>query len=180
MEQQFKTFGSIQDAYKLLEDLGASAHLIQHVKLVGEAAEILISQLQRFGFSFDRDWIRLGVAFHDTGKILHPSELSAKGDRHEAAGEILLLSNGVDPKIARCCRSHGQWQQLECSFEELVIALADCLWKGKRNKELEHRLIEAVVIMCDRNYWDIFVDLDSGFERVAADGDLRLSRPISI
>jgi HD domain len=180
MEQQFTTLASVRDAYKLLEDLGASTQLIQHVKLVGEAAEILISQIEQFGFSFDRDSIRLGVAFHDTGKILHPSELVEKGNRHEAAGEILLLAHGVDPKIARCCRSHGQWQQLECSFEELVIALADCLWKGKRNPELEHRVIAAVAIMCDRDYWDIFVDLDSGFERVAADGDLRLSRSIAI
>jgi hypothetical protein len=74
----------------------------------------------------------------------------------------------------------GQWQQLECSFEELAIALADCLWKGKRNQELEHRVIAAVAIMCDRDYWDIFVDLDSGFERVAADGDLRLSRSMKV
>jgi hypothetical protein len=94
----------------------------------------------------------LGVAFHDTGKILYPAELTEKGDRHEAVGEILLLANGVDPQIARCCRSHGQWQQMKCSFEELTIALADCLWKGKRDRELEHRVIAAVAIMCDRDY----------------------------
>ncbi|MEE3716071.1 hypothetical protein V2H45_04830 [Tumidithrix elongata RA019] len=41
MEQQFKTFQSVRDAYELLQDLGASAPLVQHVKLVGEAAESL-------------------------------------------------------------------------------------------------------------------------------------------
>jgi hypothetical protein len=157
MKQQFKTFDLIEDAYELLKDLGATPHLIQHVKLVGEVAEILIFQLDRFKISFDRDWIRLGVAFHDTGKIL-------------------LLANGVDPKIARCCRSHGQWQQMECSFEELTIALADCLWKGKRGLELEHRVITQVAAKCHRDYWDIFIDLDSGFEQIAADGEIRLSR----
>jgi hypothetical protein len=176
MKQQFKTFDLIEDAYELLKDLGATPHLIQHVKLVGEVAEILIFQLDRFKISFDRDWIRLGVAFHDTGKILYPAELTEKGDRHEAAGEMLLLANGVDPKIARCCRSHGQWQQMECSFEELTIALADCLWKGKRGLELEHRVITQVAAKCHRDYWDIFIDLDSGFEQIAADGEIRLSR----
>jgi hypothetical protein len=176
MKQQFKTFDIVEDAYELLKDLGTTPHLIQHVRLVAEAAEILISQLNRFKISFDRDWIRLGVVFHDTGKILHPSELIEIGDRHEAAGEILLLANGVDPKIARCCRSHGQWQEMECSFEELTIALADCLWKGKRNKDLEHRVIESIAIMCARDYWDIFIELDNGFEQIATDGETRLSR----
>jgi hypothetical protein len=89
------TSQSIQHNYRLLQDLGASPRLIQHVKLVGEAAEILILQFQKLGISFDSDWIRSGVAFHDAGKILHPSELIEKGNEHEAAGEILLLSQGV-------------------------------------------------------------------------------------
>lgn len=96
MEKQFKTFQSVNEAYKLLQNLDASPYLIQHVKLVGEAAEILILQFQHFDIAFDSEWIRLGVAFHDAGKILHPSELINRGDRHEATGEMLLLSQGVD------------------------------------------------------------------------------------
>ena len=44
MEQQFISFQSIQDSYQFLQKLGASPRLMQHVKLVGEAAEILILQ----------------------------------------------------------------------------------------------------------------------------------------
>jgi HD domain len=179
MEQQSITFESVQDSYKFLQNLGASPHLMQHVKLVGEAAELLILQFQQLDISFDSDWIRLGVVFHDVGKILHPSELIKKGNEHETAGEILLLSHGVDPKIARCCRSHGQWQQIECDFEELVVALADNLWKGKRNTELENKVITKVANMCHQDYWNIFIGLDSGFEKIAAQGDLRLSRSIT-
>ena len=120
----------------------------------------------------------MGVAFHDTGKILHPLELLEKGNRHEAAGETLLLSQGIDPKIARCCRSHGQWQQLECSFEELVVALADNLWKGKRNRELEERVIAKVARMSMQDDWDIFVSLDDRFEEISRGGDLRIARSI--
>jgi HD superfamily phosphodiesterase len=176
MAEQFKTFRSIQDAYDLLLELGAPDRLLQHVKLVGEVAEILILQFQKLGLVFDVDWIRLGVAFHDVGKILHSSELVEKGTQHEAAGEMMLLAQGVEPKIARCCRSHGQWSQLDCAFEELVVALADNLWKGKRNNELENQVIGLAATMGGQDYWNVFVDLDSGFEQVAADGDRRLAR----
>jgi HD superfamily phosphodiesterase len=178
MKQQFKIFDSIDDAYNFLQDLEAPSHLIQHVKLVAEAAEILILQFQQLNLSFDPEWIRLGVAFHDTGKILYPGELIKHGNQHEAAGEKLLLNQGVAPKIARCCRSHGQWDRIECSFEELVIALADCLWKGKRNIELEHRTISTAAQILQKDYWDIFVYLDDRFEEIARDGDMRLSRSI--
>ncbi|PSB40811.1 HD domain-containing protein [Chamaesiphon polymorphus] len=176
MAQQFKTFQSVSDAYKLLVDLGAPDRLIQHVKLVGEAAEILILYFQQLDLKFNRDWIRLGVAFHDVGKILYPSELVDKGNRHEAAGELLLLSKNIDPKIARCCRSHAQWQQIECDLEELVVALADNLWKGKRNTKLEERVITKVAQILSRDYWDMFAGLDDKFEEIAATGDRRLAR----
>jgi HD domain len=178
MDEHIKTFQSKQDAYELLQNLGASAHLVQHVTLVGEAAELLILQFQQIGILFDADWIRLGVIFHDVGKILHPSELVDRGNRHGAAGETLLLERGIDRKIARCCRSHGQWQQLECDFEELVVALADCLWKGKRNTELEYQVIAKVTRMSRQDYWDVFGCLDDRFEEIAAGGDSRLARSI--
>jgi HD domain len=179
MNQDFKSFQSVRDAYEFLAELGAADRLIQHVKLVGEAAEELISQLQKLGISFDSDWVRLGVAFHDVGKILHPLELVEKGTQHEAAGELLLLAHHVDPKIAQCCRSHGQWQQMQCSFEELMVAPADNLWKGKRNIDLEHLVIDRAAKLLQQDYWDLFVPLDSGFESIAAGGSIKLARSIS-
>lgn len=176
MKQQLKIFDSIEDAYQTLQDLDAPPRLIQHVKLVSEAGEILISQFQQLNLAFDPEWIRLGIVFHDTGKILYPLELTDRGNQHEAAGEQLLLDRGIDPKIARCCRSHGQWDRIECSFEELVVALADCLWKGKRNVELEHLTIYKAAQILKQDYWDVFVKLDDRFEKIAQGGDLRLSR----
>jgi hypothetical protein len=129
---QAKTIQTVHEAYQLLQ-VGAPPKLILHIKLVAEAGELLISKLDQLGVQFDANFIRLGVAFHDAGKILHPEELIDKGNQHEADGERLLLKYGVDRKLARCCRSHAQWQTIECCFEELGIALADTLWKGKRN-----------------------------------------------
>jgi hypothetical protein len=45
MNNQTKTFKTVHDAYQLLQELGAPSKLMLHVKLVGEAAELLISKL---------------------------------------------------------------------------------------------------------------------------------------
>jgi hypothetical protein len=177
---QFRAFTTVFAAYQFLQTLGASTHLITHVKLVGEAAELLLAELDRLAICVDTDFIRLGVAFHDAGKILHLTELSAKGNRHEADGERLLIEHGVDPVLARCCRSDGQWPQIECSIEELLVALADTLWKGKRNSQLEELVTQRLATHFDRDYWDLFIHLGDCYDRIAADGHLRLLRSRSL
>jgi hypothetical protein len=164
------------DAYGMLQRLGASHRLICHVKLVGEAADVLIAKLQQLQVSVDDRFVRLGVAFHDTGKILYPEELSAKGTHHEAAGEKLLIANGVNPSLTRCCRSHSQWQTIDCSFEELLVALADTLWKGKRNAQLEGEVIQRIATLGQKDYWETFMEMDACFEAIAAEGHSRLLR----
>jgi hypothetical protein len=171
-----KNFLTVQAAYEFLQELGASPKLLLHVKLVGEAAELLIAKLHELSVPFDDAFVRLGVAFHDSGKILHPQELLFKGSNHEADGEMLLINNGVAPKLARCCRSHGQWQTLECSFEELCVAVADTLWKGQRQSQLEELLIQKLATRCQADDWTLFIELDSCFEQIASDGDSRLWR----
>jgi hypothetical protein len=144
--------------------------------LVAEAADLLITKLQQLRVPFDQTFVHLGVAFHDAGKILHPDELVGKGNNHEADGEKLLISNGINPNLARCCRSHGQWQTMECSLEELLVALADNLWKGKRNTQLEDIVIKRLAIQCKKDYWELFLEMDLCFEIIAIEGDSRLLR----
>ena len=167
-------FDGLDEAYDFLRKLGASSRLLKHVKLVGEAAEILITRLSVLNVPFDAGFVRLGVAFHDAGKIIHENELSKKGDFHEAAGEKLLIENGVEARLARVCRSHGEWETIDCSFEEYLIALADKLWKGKRENRLENIVIDRGAAILTRDRWEIFVELDSCFEEIAAAGDSRL------
>jgi hypothetical protein len=124
----------------------------------------------------DKRFVRLGVAFHDAEKILHPEELIAKGTNHEAAGEALLIANSVDPSLARCCRSHGQWDTMDCCWEELLVALADTLWKGKRSTLLEEKVIQKTATLGQKDYWELFVEMDACFEAIAAEGDVRLLR----
>ena len=123
-----------EEAYRLLSELGASQRLLVHVQLVGEAADRLIDEYCRLGIDFDGQLIRLGAAVHDAGKINHPGELDAPGSMHEPAGETLLLANGVQPDVARCCVTHAKWEDTGVSFEEQSIALADKLWEGKARR----------------------------------------------
>lgn len=171
-----RDFETLDDAYDFLRKLGASPKLILHVKLVGEAADILIEKLSDLKVPFNADFVRFGVAFHDTGKIIHISELSEKGSIHEAEGERLLLENGISKKLARCCQSHGKWETMECSFEEYLIALSDKLWKGKRENLLENIIIDYVANLSNQDRWEVFVELDSSFEKIASEGDERLLR----
>jgi len=78
---------STTEAYQLLSQLGATERLLTHVKLVGEAADMLINKFEDMDLAFDANLIRLGAAIHDAGKILHPNELDGPGSLHEPAGE---------------------------------------------------------------------------------------------
>jgi hypothetical protein len=65
---------------------------------------------------------------------------------------------------------------MQCSLEELVVALADTLWKGQRNSALEKRVIDLVSKSLGYGVWDLFIELDNSFETIAADGTRRLLR----
>lgn len=164
------------DAFELLREWHAPARLITHVTLVGEAASAIIECLSSHKLVFDANFVEAGVVLHDVGKIAHPQELHEGGSMHEAAGQQFLLARGIDPKLARVCVSHGQWADMTVSLEELLIALADTLWKGKRAQTLEESVVRRVADSLGLDYWDLFTRLDSCFEVIAASGHERLTR----
>jgi hypothetical protein len=65
---------------------------------------------------------------------------------------------------------------MSVSLEELLVALADKLWKGVRSTPLDERVINETAKALDRDRWDLFVELDSRFEEIAAEGAARLER----
>lgn len=164
------------EAFEFVKSLDAPSHLLTHVTLVGEAADLLINKCEQLLLKIDPEFVRVGVIIHDVGKIKHPNEMSGPGSEHEPSGERLLLEKGISEKIARCCLSHARWDQMECSIEELLIALSDKLWKGKRVEQLELLVIDRISTMLDKERWDIYQELDSHFELIASSGDQRLER----
>jgi hypothetical protein len=165
------------EALALLASLGAAPWLVRHHELVVEAAELLTRKLSReLKVPFARDEVLLGAALHDAGKVLHPHEMREPGHQHEPAGEALLLSRGVPAWLARICVTHASWRREEVKLEELLVALADTLWKGKRDPELEARVLKQISALTGQPAWQVFDALDAICEAVAADGDGRLAR----
>jgi hypothetical protein len=162
------------DAYELLKDLGAPNRLVRHAQLVSQAADLLLLELRALGVTCDVCIVELGAVLHDAGKIHHRQEFSEPGSLHEKAGEALLLARGVQPEIAKCCTSHGAWNLPEVSLEERIVALADKLWKGKREADLELTVIDDIATKLGVERWDVFERLDTTFEEIAAAGAERI------
>ena len=165
-----------QDALALLESLGALDRLVRHAELVGQAADQLLLEFQRLGVVCESRVVELGAALHDAGKILHPLELAEPGSKHEEAGQTFLLVNGVPPEIAKCCVSHAAWDLPDVTLEEKTVALADKLWKGKREADLELSVIDEISIQLGVSRWEIFEKIDTAFEEIAARGTERVQR----
>ena len=165
-----------EDAYALLQHLGAPPHLLRHLQLVGEVADELIALFGSLGVTCNAQAIEMGAALHDAGKIEHPNELSGPGHQHEYAGERLLLAQGVPAWLAHYCVSHAAWDAPAVSFEDLTVALADALWKGVRIEALELRVIDAIAERLGVGRWTIYTPMDDGFERIASRGSARLAR----
>lgn len=164
-------------ALDLLADLGASPWLVRHHELVLEAAILICDRLT--GVAFDRDAVLVGAALHDAGKIVHPEEMSVAGSKHEGAGRELLLRRGIPALLASFCVTHASWDAADCTLEDRLVALADKLWKGKRDAALEQRLVEEIAVATRAEPWEAFDLFDALCEAVAADGPDRLARSIA-
>ena len=166
------------DARALMLKLGAPDRLRRHGELVAEAANELVLEVSVLGVNINQEFIQCGAFLHDIGKVISPEELEQAGSSHEEAGEALLLENGIEPILARVCRTHAQWQGRDLTLEELLIALADKLWKGKRVDELELRVIDRVASRLSKERFDLFFQLDTLFERIGAHGHDNLERSL--
>jgi hypothetical protein len=162
------------DAARLLTELHAPARLVRHLSLVHDVAAALLDQLDAAGAlppAVDRAAVCFGAATHDIGKTLHPEELSAPGAQHERAGESLLLAHGVPPHLARFARTHAAPEDLE----DLLVALADRLWRGKRDPALEDRLLTTLSAALSLPAWQLLLTLDDIATALTHDAPARLA-----
>ena len=130
-------------AAELLRALDAPPRLGAHLRVVHDVAWSLTDTLGRRwpALEFDTTAVLFGAATHDIGKVLHPAELTGPGTAHEAAGEDLLLRYGVPAHLARFAASHGScWTRPDKTLDELLVSLADTVWKGSRLRRLEQRV----------------------------------------
>ncbi|MGC4879120.1 HD domain-containing protein [Micromonospora sp. DT43] len=161
----------------LLEALHAPPRLAAHLRAVHDvAAQLTDALVDRFPqVSVDRAAVLFGAATHDIGKVRHPEELSGPGSAHEAAGYDLLLEQGVAAPLARFARTHASWHQDGIDVDDLLVSVADKVWKGKRVTDLEGLLVDHLADVTGRERWSVFLDLDDLLDRIAADADRRLA-----
>jgi hypothetical protein len=175
-ERPALNIANLSDALILLKDAGAPSRLLRHAEVVAEVAAEVADAVAALGVGLDRGEVVVGAALHDAGKIVCPGELTGPGREHEAEGEALLLERGVSPRLARFCRTHGLPPGEMPVLEDLVVAVADKLWRGVRNEAAELALVDAVARRIGTDRWDVFTPLDDRFERIAAGGEARLAR----
>lgn len=121
---------------QLLRDLDAPPRLAAHLRAVHDVACQLVDWLeQRYpALPLDRDAVLFGAATHDIGKATHIAELSGPRSAHEETGRELLLAQGVSPELARFAGTHASWKEPDIELEDLLVSVADKIWKNKRSR----------------------------------------------
>ncbi|WP_067824056.1 HD domain-containing protein [Actinomadura kijaniata] len=164
-------------AARLLADTGAPPRLRAHLRLVHDVARVLVAWTAEHhpAAGVDAEAVLFGAATHDIGKALHPAELSGPGSAHEEAGYALLRSRGVEERLARFARTHADWDAPGTGLDDLLVSLADKVWKAKRVPGLEDRVVDRLAAASGRERWEVFMELDDLLDRVAAGADERLA-----
>jgi HD superfamily phosphodiesterase len=161
----------------LLRELDAPPRLAAHLRAVHDVAHRLLDWLdaQYPELEIDRAAVLFGAAIHDIGKTIHTDELSGPGSAHEQAGYQLLLDHRIDPALARFARTHADWTARGIVIEDVVVSLADKIWKAKRVPDLEEMLIKHLAAASGRRPWETFMALDDFLTQLAEDADRRLA-----
>jgi putative nucleotidyltransferase with HDIG domain len=157
--------------------VGASPRLIAHLILVHDTALRITEQIDKIwpSLKYDVKAVLIGAATHDIGKSIYKEELSLPGKRHEEIGPKLLTQSGLSESYARFARTHAQWQSSTVSIEDLLVALADKIWKGQRNADLEAVLTNFLAKQSNQEEWDVYLKLDDLINEITKDADARLN-----
>ncbi|HEX9033524.1 MAG TPA: HD domain-containing protein, partial [Streptosporangiaceae bacterium] len=158
---------------QLLQDLDAPPRLAAHLRAVHDVACQIADWVVRQypALEVDREAVLYGAATHDIGKAVHVAELSGPGSEHEEAGRLLLLAHGVRPELARFAATHAAWDCPEIQVEDLLVSLADKIWKDKRVPELEDLVVTRLAAASGRSAWEEFLALDDLLTTIGQDAD---------
>jgi hypothetical protein len=89
------------------------------------------------------------------------------------------VAQGVDPVMARFAATHAAWTTEEAGTEDLLVSLADKIWKNKRVPELEDLVVARLAAATGRPVWEEFLELDSVLTRIGDQADERLAFQMS-
>lgn len=162
---------------ELLRKLDAPPRLAAHLRAVHDVAHRLVEWLEERqpALRFDRDAVLFGAATHDIGKTAHVGELSGPGSAHEEAGRELLLAQGVSAELARFAGTHAAWTGPDIGIEDLLVSVADKIWKNKRVQELEDLVVARLAEASGRTRWEEFLAFDDVLGVLGDGADQRLA-----
>jgi hypothetical protein len=123
----------------------------------------------------DSGAVLFGAATHDIGKTVHIGELSGPGSAHEEAGRELLLARGVTPERARFAATHAAWTRPGIELEDLLVSVADKIWKNKRVPDLEDLVVNQLAAASGRMPWEEFLAFDDLLSSIGSDASQRLA-----
>jgi hypothetical protein len=157
--------------------MDAPLRLAAHLRAVHDVAHRLLDWLgeEHPELVIDRTAVLFGAATHDIGKIIHTRELSGPGSAHEEAGHQLLLDHRIEPAMARFARTHADWTTPGIVIEDLLVSLADKIWKAKRVPDLEQMINDFLATASRQQPWEAFMLLDDVLTHLAEDADHRLA-----
>lgn len=162
---------------ELLEKHEAPSRLKRHLQIVHSVANDLLNGIKNEfpQLNLNEEDILFGAATHDIGKTVITEELYQKGNEHEAIGQQLLLDSGYPETKARFAKTHGNWQAENLGIEDLLVALSDKIWKGKRIDLLEEKVVAQISSKLNMNYWEVYPVLDKVLSQIANGTDERLN-----
>ncbi|AKJ09115.1 phosphohydrolase [Streptomyces incarnatus] len=168
-------------AVALLAAVSAPPRLVAHLRAVHDVAAELVTWVQRHcpQLEFDAEAVLFGAATHDIGKSVHPAELSGPGAEHEETGRQLLLTHGVPDRLARFAGTHAAWTAPGIGVEDLLVSLADKIWKNRRVPELEDLVVARLTGADGRAVWQWFMELDEALTTLGEGADRRLAYQMS-
>jgi len=160
----------------LLLETQAPPRLRAHLCLVHDIACQLTAQISTAWpeLIIDEQVVHMGAATHDIGKALHPHELIEPGNAHEDAGRRLLLKHGWSEASARFTVTHGRDLDANDPLEDLLVAIADNIWKGTRNEALEQALVGHIAALSGQEPWQVWLTLDDMLSDLAEPAEERL------
>lgn len=175
--ESLELHGLSEDVAELLESVQIHPYLLAHLVLVHDAAYRLLSAIRQTWplLDLNEEFVLFGAATHDIGKAWHLEEMSGPGQKHHQAGVELLQQQGVDAQRARFARTHGAWRSAGAlETEDLLVALADTVWSGGRNQELEDLVTQRLASSDGSALWETFMKLDDILTQITRDAELRL------
>jgi putative nucleotidyltransferase with HDIG domain len=166
------------EALGIYEHLSMPPRLLAHLIVVHDTACQLVSRISAAfpGVEFDADLVRFGAAVHDIGKSTHRNELIESGkEEHLEAGLRTLESLGISQERSRFAFTHARWDGAQTTLEDLLVALADKCWKGKRIDALESRTADILSAGTGKPVWECYAILDEIRQSLSQNADERLA-----